>query len=162
MFCKNGIIVLLFIIIKCLYISLALPLPLDEFSYISARNQLRLEDEGISNVSLSNKEKVVSFYFEKVKDDEFTRLGLSKFDPALPVESELNDIQSSYVYELLRQMPKGGNIHIHESQMLDRLLLLKIVQSSLEWDYLYICDPNKDICKFNSCPCVQNQSYYLT
>lgn len=155
----------LFIIIKCIEVSLGLPLPMDEFSYILARNQLRVEDGDYGNALLSNKEKVVSFYFEKVKDDEFTRLGLYNFAPARPIESELNDIQSSFVYSVLRQMPKGGNIHIHENQMLDRLLLLKIVQSSTEWDYLYMCDPNKPVCKADPspCPCVQSlSSYYLT
>jgi hypothetical protein len=155
----------LFLIIKCIEVSLGLPLPMDEFSYILARNQLRVEDGDYGNALLSNKEKVVSFYFEKVKDDEFTRLGLYNFAPARPIESKLNDIQSSFVYSVLRQMPKGGNIHIHENQMLDRLLLLKIVQSSTEWDYLYMCDPNKPVCKADPspCPCVQSlSSYYLT
>ena len=155
----------LFIIIKCIEVSLGLPLPMDEFSYILARNQLRVEDGDYGNALLSNKEKVVSFYFEKVKDDEFTRLGLYNFAPARPIESKLNDIQSSFVYSVLRQMPKGGNIHIHENQMLDRLLLLKIVQNSTEWDYLYMCDPNKPVCKADPspCPCVQSlSSYYLT
>ena len=155
----------LFIIIKCIEVSLGLPLPMDEFSYILARNQLRVEDGDYGNALLSNKEKVVSFYFEKVKDDEFTRLGLYNFAPARPIESKLNDIQSSFVYSVLRQMPKGGNIHIHENQMLDRLLLLKIVQNSTEWDYLYMCDPNKLVCKADPspCPCVQSlSSYYLT
>jgi hypothetical protein len=164
-FKKSIFIVFIIIVIKCCSISVGLPLPFDEFSYISARNQLRLEDEGTSNALLSNKEKVVSFYFEKVKDDEFTRLGLYNFAPARPIESELDDIQSSFVYSVLRQMPKGGNIHIHENQMLDRLLLLKIVQSSTEWDYLYMCDPNKPVSKADPspCPCVQSlSSYYLT
>ena len=162
---KKSLLIVFLITIKYLDFSLSLPLPLDEFSYILARNKLQLEDEETSNISLSNKEKVVSFYFEKVKYDEFTRLGLYNFAPARPIESELNDIQSSFVYSVLRQLPKGGNIHIHENQMLDRLLLLKIVQNSSEWDYLYICDPNKPVCqpKPSPCSCVKSfSSYYLT
>jgi len=156
---------IIIIAIKCCSITSGLPLPFDEFSYISARNQLRNEVEGTSSMSLSDQEKVVSFYFEKVKDDEFTRLGLYEFAPARPIESELNDIQSSHVYSVLRQLPKGGNIHIHENQMLDRLLLLNIVKNSTEWDYLYICDPDKPVCKANPSPCLcvnTSSSYYLT
>ena len=155
----------LLLIAKCIDVSLGLPLPMDEFSYILARNRLRDEDGDYGNAFLSDKEKVVSFYFEKVKDDEFTRLGLYNFAPARPIESELNDIQSSFVYSVLRQMPKGGNIHIHENQMLDRLLLLNIIKNSTEWDYLYICDPDKPVCQPDPSPCLcvnTSSSYYLT
>jgi len=49
-------------------------------------------------------------------------------------------------------LPKGGNLHIHEFQILDRKLFLESIKNSSEYDLLYICDQNT---------CV-NKKYYLS
>ena len=54
---------------------LALPLPLNEYSYLLARNQVKLLD--INETYLSSIEKRVSIYFEKVKADEFEKTSSS-------------------------------------------------------------------------------------
>ena len=125
-----------------------LPLPLDEYSFRLARTELETE-EALQNVeSTSFTENQVSLFFEKLKQDE-----LSRYFPSRPLETQLENMQRSRLYGVLRQMPKGGNLHVHFDQMLDRLLLLRIVQNSTEYNYLYICDRTKPFCSQSACTC---------
>ena len=134
-------------------LSLILPLPFDEYSFVLARNELQAVDASPNATALSSKEKLVSIYFEKLKADEFKRTGLSDFYPLKPLENELDAIVSTDLYAILKDLPKGGNLHIHEFQMLNRRKLLEIVQASAEYDYLYICDKSKPYCQLNKCAC---------
>ena len=81
------------------------------------------------------------------------------FKPANPIEDELADMVNRPLYKLLKQLPKGGNLHMHENQMLDRKKLLQIIQNAPEYDFLYICDPNKPQCLTSVCNC---SSYFLS
>ena len=157
-----------------IFTAFPLPLPFNEYSYILARNILKSIDQDISSSSLlssawlSEKENVVNIYFEKLKADEFKIADSSssttskKFYPSRPIESELEQIQASSLYKQLKLLPKGGNLHMHESQMLDRTKFLKMIANSEEYDLLFICDKdNADFCRQNKSLC-QCKDYYLT
>ena len=136
-----------------------LPLPFDEYAYVQARNEL-LREDSLNFTVLSDRERIVSIYFEKLKVDEFKRTGMSSFIPARPIETELESMQASHLYAQLKSLPKGGNIHIHENQMLDRRIFLEMIRNSTEYDMLHICDKkHKAHCKTNRCTCTE---YYLT
>ena len=92
-----------------------------------ARNQLTSYSS--SGHDWSVKEKAVSFYLEKLKRDENAETPL------------MNMNENSELYQMLRRMPKGGNLHLHEIEALSRPKFLNFIFSSdklLEW--LYICD----------------------
>ena len=98
-----------------------LPLPFDEFSYILARNRLEFIDEQYSSHKYLNiREKIVDIYFQMLKSNEFKALNSSNpdtskyFYPSRPIETELEQIQSSNLYKQLKLLPKGGNLHMHE------------------------------------------------
>lgn len=147
------------IIFTILLITLAnsLPLPLNEYSYILARNRLKSAEKNGS--SLNSKEKVVSIYFEKLKCDEFAETK-DRFHPSRPLETELDLIKQRKLFTRLKELPKAGNLHVHENQMNDRRQFLEIIQKSeAEYNMLYICDKqNKPYCKTNNCTC---SDYYL-
>ena len=138
--------------------SYGLPLPFNEYSFILARNSVKSLD--IGNVKpLNEKENVVSMYFEKLKYDEIKRTGLSNFYPLKPIETEYNSIITTELYRELVYLPKGGNLHMHEDQMINRRQLLEIIKAAPEYDYLYICDKAKEYCQTNTCNCTD---YFLT
>jgi hypothetical protein len=155
-------IILLYLFSETCYISKlrthGFPLPYSQYSYMIARNQIQQLD-GLNLKETSEKERIVSIHFEKLKSDELKRTS-KHFFGSKPIETEFNKITSSELFEKLKHLPKGGNLHIHENQMLDRRYFLEMIRNSTEYDYLYICDKElKQFCKKNSCSCDQ---YYLT
>ena len=128
----------------------SLPLPLNEYSYILARNQLRLIDT--NTPSLNPLEKTVSLYYDGLKNAEFRQTS-GHFYPSRPIEDNLAAIQSSKLYAKLKPVPKGGNLHLHEDQMTNRRQLLELIfNSPPEFERLYICDkPNRPFCVRNTC-----------
>ncbi|CAF1347994.1 unnamed protein product [Rotaria sordida] len=117
-----------------------LPLPYNQYSYMLARNKIKQNDEmGPIKHSLNKKEVIVNFYLEWIRTNEFIRTR-TYFYPARPIETEIENITNNPLYQLLKLFPKGGNLHIHESQVLDRKLLLESILNSEEDKYLYICD----------------------
>ena len=148
---------------------LPLPLPFNEFSYIMARNRLKSIDqfqEETASGWLRTKENVLNIYFEKLKAEELKATNsinpstTQHFYPSRPIETELALIQNSDLYRQLKLLPKGGNLHMHEGQMLNRRKLLELIQNSTEYDYLYICDKaSSDFCQQEKCQC---KDFYLT
>ena len=61
-------------------------------------------------------EKIVADYLQHLKWQEFQRTK-NDFLPFLPIETILPNITSSYLYSVLRKLPKGGNMHTHESKI---------------------------------------------
>ena len=145
-----------FLFINIVLIS-ALPLPFDEYSFVLARNRVKQMDR--SDFYTSQAEKTVSLYFEKLKYDEFGGTSVY-FYPARPIETDLELITKTTLYNQLKKVPKGGNLHIHDNQMLNRRTLLEIIQNSPsgEFDLLYICDKTKPICSTTRCTC---SDFYL-
>ena len=135
------------------------PLPLNEYSFVMARNNVKFLDTNGPKES-NEKEKVVGIYFEKLKADEFKRTGLSGFYALKPIETILDSLVNSDLYAQLKLFPKGGNLHMHESQMANRKNMLETIMANEEYDYLHICDKsNKFYCQTKSCKCTD---YYLT
>lgn len=136
----------------------SMPLPLNQYAYSLARNYLKGNEKFSQNTDkLSIKEKVVNLYYEKLKHDELIATK-NKFYPALPVEDTLNEIVERPLYSILKQLPKGGNLHIHENQMLNRKIFLEIILSLPDSEFLYICikENHPDCVLPSSCKCTEN------
>jgi hypothetical protein len=153
---------LLFILILALLeppASHALPRPYNVYAYSRARNELESPYDHAD--SLTVREHLVSLYMEKAKLDEISQIS-GYFYPARPIETEIGALPYRPLYQLLRKLPKGGNLHMHESQMLDRKRLLEIVFASDEFNFLYICDKlNDPACKKANCTCTQFSMDYF-
>jgi adenosine deaminase CECR1 len=128
-----------------------LPLPFNQYAYMIARNKIKQQDRAIQSLNkLNSKERTVNLYLEYLQTKEYVDTR-NYFYPARPIETEIENITNSPLYQFLIRLPKGGNLHIHEFQVLDRKILLESIQNSPEYDFLYICDQNS---------CVNNK-YYL-
>ncbi len=113
---KINVFFIIIIIIKPLStVALPLPLPFNEYSYILARNNLEFIDQQnlFHKEHLSSREKILDIYFQKLKADEFRALNSSSSDtskhfyPSRPIETELEQIQGSNLYQQLKLLPKG-------------------------------------------------------
>ncbi|CAF0982894.1 unnamed protein product [Didymodactylos carnosus] len=112
-----------------------------------ARDKIRQHDLAFQTKNnLNDKEKVVNVYLESLKLNEFNNT-TKYFYPSRPIETEVINITSRPFYQFLKALPKGGNLHVHEFQILDRKLLLELIQNSPEYDLLHICD--QDNCVTN-------------
>ena len=119
-----------------------LPLPFNQYAYMLAREEIKQHDRGVqAQNNLNSKEKIGNLYLELLRAKDFidTR---KYFYPSRPIESDISNITQSPFYNFLTFLPKGGNLHIHENQVLDRKLLLESIKDSPEYDLLYICDQN--------------------
>ena len=123
-------------------------MPTNKYMYMMARNELKsLETTYQKFMLLNEREKAVNFYLLDLKSKEYVNT-YEKYLPALPVEKVLKNIMSRPLYSMLRLLPKGGNLHMHEPEMLDRRVFLNLIQQDPElYDMLYICDKeNKTQC----------------
>ncbi|CAF1071022.1 unnamed protein product [Rotaria sordida] len=124
-----------------------LPLPLNQYAYMLARERIKQYDRGVqAQNNLTSKEKVVNLYLELLQANDYMNTK-NYFYPSRPIEKVFENITKSSLYQFLISLPKGGNLHIHESQVLDRKLLLEHIMNSSEYDFLYICD--QDNCTTN-------------
>ena len=60
---------------------------------------------------------MVNQYLSYLKSDEFQKTK-TVVPPSRPIEETLSYILNSDLYKALRKLPKGGNMHIHESMSL--------------------------------------------
>ncbi|CAF2947939.1 unnamed protein product, partial [Rotaria sp. Silwood2] len=128
-----------------------LPLPFNQYAYMLARETIKQHDRSIqAQNKLNSKEKVVNLYLQLLQGNEYVNTK-KYFYPSRPIETELENITKSSFYQFLKLLPKGGNLHLHETQILDRKVLLESIKNSPEYDLLYICDQND---------CIKNK-YYL-
>ena len=119
-----------------------LPFPVDQYGYMMAREKIKQHDRGVqAQARLSTREKTVNLYLESLRAREFFETK-DYFYPSRPIESEVENITRRPFYRFLRQLPKGGNLHLHEFQVLDRRVLLQSIVNSSEYELLYICDHN--------------------
>ena len=111
---KNKMLIHIYLIIF-LFVNanLSLPLPYNQYAYMQARDKLTFRE-----LNLNPKEKCVNLQMEILKQNEFQNT-FKYFYPARPIETDV---------------PKGGNLHIHEFQMLDRRKLLEIVFKQTEFE----------------------------
>jgi len=61
----------------------------------------------------SQDERIVDNYLEYQKREEFLRTE-SNFLPSRPIERVLPQILQSEVFRILKTLPKGGNMHLHQ------------------------------------------------
>ncbi|CAF1150116.1 unnamed protein product [Adineta ricciae] len=128
-----------------------LPLPFNQYAYMLAREKIKQHDRAVqAQNNLTVKEKVVNLYLEVLRARDFIDTK-HYFFPARPIESEMENITNSPFYQFLTRLPKGGNLHLHEFQVLDRRIFLESIVNSPEYNLLYICD---------QISCVTNK-YYL-
>jgi adenosine deaminase-related growth factor len=117
-----------------------------------AREKIKQHDRAVQALNnLNSKEKTVNLYLELLRARDFINTK-TYFYPSRPIETEIENITNSPFYQFLILLPKGGNLHVHEFQTLDRKLLLESIKNSSEYDLLYICDQNN---------CTKNK-YYLS
>jgi adenosine deaminase CECR1 len=149
------------ILLSILEVIICLPMPFNQYSYVMARNKLKSKYE--HHNKLTYKENIVSFYMQTMKLSEFKSTN-KYFYPSRPIESELEKIVQRDLYKLLWRLPKGGNLHIHQTQMLDRNKFLRIVFDMAEFDLLFICDKESDsncTLKKTNCTCLPFQLKYF-
>jgi hypothetical protein len=131
-----------FLIVTFLIILLIKPsINLNKISYTLERNRLKnLETHYHTDLNLNKQEKIVNLYFQYLKKLEYESTR-NKFLPALPIENNFLQLIQRPLYSILRELPKGGNLHVHDSQMLDRKLFLNLIKNdSSLYNMLYICD----------------------
>ena len=68
-------------------------------------------------------EELVNQYLGYLKWLEFNRTKPA-VHPSRPVQEVLSDVVKSDLYEALRTMPKGGNMHIHEGTVLQSIKII--------------------------------------
>ena len=61
-------------------------------------------------------EQIVDRYLDHLKWQEFQATKQSGFPPARPIEETFGHILNSTVFRILKMLPKGGNMHTHESK----------------------------------------------
>ncbi|CAF4185372.1 unnamed protein product [Rotaria socialis] len=131
--------------------TILLPLPFNQYAYMLARERIKQHDRSVQAQNrLNSNEKIVNLYLELLQANEYVHTK-DYFYPSRPIETEIKNITNSVLYHFLKLLPKGGNLHLHEFQVLDRELLLESIKNSAEYDLLYICDQND---------CITNK-YYL-
>lgn len=141
----------------------ALPLPFNQYSYIQARQKLRADYENYDK--LSYKELTVNLFLQRLKTTEFQATS-KYFYPSRPIESELEKIKDRELYQILWRLPKGGNLHMHYDQMLDRHRFLTLIQQEMpdEFNIIHICDKDSDpVCLQDpsQCKCTPYQLKYI-
>lgn len=148
-----NLLLIIYIVFSSLFSNIILlPLPFNQYAYMLARKTIKEHDRSVQALNnLNSKEKVVNLYLKELQAKEYVNTK-KHFYPSHPIETELENIIKSSFYEFLTLLPKGGNLHLHETQILDRKLFLESIQNSPEYDLLYICDQNE---------CIKNK-YFLS
>lgn len=60
-------------------------------------------------------ELIVDHYLQYLKWAEFIETKDTGFYASRPVEEVMDYVRHTRLYDVLRQLPKGGNMHSHES-----------------------------------------------
>ncbi|XP_052769350.1 adenosine deaminase AGSA-like [Mya arenaria] len=110
-----------------------------EYKYARQRDLLEEKERAYAanNLVLSKDENIVKDYLDFLKRQEFERTR-HDFPPSRPIELVLPTIRTSKVYSVLKKLPKGGNMHIHQGHFLDKRVMLDIIYNSDLRNYLYV------------------------
>ena len=112
---------------------------------MKARNELvKIDSQTSQSYLLNEKEKVVNLYMEMFKKAEYESTK-EFFLPSRPIESYISFLYERQMYKLLKELPKGDNLHLHDYQVFDRRKVLEIVMNMTEYEYLYIYTTNTRI-----------------
>eukprot|EP01136_Pigoraptor_vietnamica_P007997 Opistho-1_new@2790 len=98
-------------------------LPLDRDSYLQERAELLRAEEMMRSynaVSLSDREQQANDVLMALKRDELAYYEpRDDFPPSVHFFQARESIEASAVFKVIRQMPKGGLLHVHADSMVD-------------------------------------------
>lgn len=107
----------------------SLPPLRNQFDYSRQRRKFAQAEARLAftrDVVLDSDEVIVQHYLDYLIRTETVRFqNMNKFPPAHFFNTVKDLIEKSPLYTLLRKMPKGGNLHLHDGAMGDRLAMLK-------------------------------------
>lgn len=94
----------------------AINVPLtNEYDYALSRKKLVKQGSDLrfdAGVVLSEDEIIVDRYFKALKKEEFAKRR-TKFPPAHYFPTEEADYENSTLFQIFKELPKGGNLHVH-------------------------------------------------
>ncbi|KAL5012098.1 hypothetical protein ScPMuIL_010649 [Solemya velum] len=119
--------------------STAVDQQLYEYHLSLERNRLENGEKNLANytVSLDNDEEIVNAYMNYLKWEEFQRTR-GRFLPAQPIQRVLKNITQSKVFDVLRKLPKGGNMHLHHNHVVSKEIMMDLIIGSDDYDHLYV------------------------
>ena len=85
---------------------------------------------------------VVDHYLRYLKWKEYKRTA-PVFLPSRPIEETLENITTSYLYKVLKRLPKGGDMHTHEGLLKHRyytyICMYECMHEGRENNVYYVC-----------------------
>jgi adenosine deaminase CECR1 len=118
----------------------------DRDDYYKYRSRLYETDSSIkegADIVLSVKEQQLDNYLKELQKDYIKNSG-AEFPPANYFYKYRNMIDTSVIYKILQQMPKGAMLHIHSTAMGDPEWLVKNA-SYMDNCYFYNSDDGKEV-----------------
>jgi hypothetical protein len=98
------------------------------YDYAVARRALAAQEASMSfakDIQMTADETVVDNFLDFLVSSETERLNnLGLFPPALYFTKAQQVIKSSALFPFIRSMPKGGNLHVHDGALGDRIRIL--------------------------------------
>lgn len=127
----------------------------DRNSYIKARNDILLEEQNMRighDVVLNANEQKVNAILMKYKQLEVNRSRVHNGEPFPPSVNFLVGkplVEKSKVFQIIKSMPKGAALHLHDTSMVDLHWLVKNVTYR---ENCYMCTNNKYFVYFKFFP----------
>ncbi|XP_052765532.1 adenosine deaminase AGSA-like isoform X1 [Mya arenaria] len=114
-----------------------------EYKFARQRDLLeeKEKEHANNNIVLTNDEIIADNYLGFLKRQELERTR-HDFPPSRPIELVLPTIRASKVYAVLKKLPKGGNMHLHQGHILDKKVMLDIIFGSYLINYLCVNTKN--------------------
>lgn len=114
--------------------------PATEAEYMKRRDEMQKSQKEfeLPDMQLSEDEYIVDKYMGLLKWNEMVATRESGFPPSLPIQDNMEYIQTTDMYKALLGMPKGGNLHSHEDHQLSKRKLFEIVWACDDFEHLYI------------------------
>ncbi|XP_041471477.1 adenosine deaminase AGSA-like isoform X1 [Lytechinus variegatus] len=108
-------------------------------TYMTKRNEFLEKEAGVvvgSSLVLNEKEKKLNDFLLSAKKGEVSRGFKTTFPPAVNFLKGKPLVENSTVFQIIRRMPKGGILHIHEISMANASW---VVQNITYLPHLYYC-----------------------
>jgi len=119
--------------------------PSSDYEYAQQRENIEdgVQAKAANPFELNEDEQVVSHYMQYMKWTQFKQtVNNSGFYTIRPIMEVLPEIVASDLYNVIRQLPKGGNLHSHENHQLGKRKLYEIVWKSADFENLWILPAN--------------------
>nr|XP_054761208.1 adenosine deaminase AGSA-like [Lytechinus pictus] len=108
-------------------------------TYMTKRNEFLKKEAGVvvgSSLVLNEKEKKLNDFLLSAKKGEISQGFKTTFPPAVNFLKGKPLVENSTVFQIIRRMPKGGILHIHEISMANASW---VVQNITYLPHLYYC-----------------------